>query len=113
MPKPSNYQPVATKEERRPLHGSRGKKSEWLHPELDTIPRPASRVTTPWIWLVHALLLSTSVTFFAVSLCMRDGGSLGHGLMSKISTYCGYPWTPFPRVETDDMFSAIVSGRQV
>ncbi|KAK0753033.1 hypothetical protein B0T18DRAFT_308086, partial [Schizothecium vesticola] len=40
-----------------------------------------------WIWLVHALLLSTSVTFFAISLCMRGDGSPGHGLMSKISTY--------------------------
>lgn len=89
MPKSSKYQPVATKEETQALHGRRDKKAEWLHPELYTIPRPASRVTTPWIWLIHALLLSTSVTFFVVSLCMRDGGSLGNGLMSKISTYCG------------------------
>ena len=88
MPK-SKYHAVPVDEERR-VGGAREKQVEWLHPDLDGQPVPGSGLCLRkhWVWLAHAVLLSTSVTFFAVSLCMKGTASTESNFLSRISTYC-------------------------
>lgn len=83
----SKYQAVPVDEEGR-LRDVREKEAEWLHPDLEhPIPSSGLHVRNHWVWLAHAVLLSTSFTLFALSLCMKGAASMDGGFLSKISTY--------------------------
>ncbi|KAK1750706.1 hypothetical protein QBC47DRAFT_393317 [Echria macrotheca] len=89
MPR-SKYHPIPRDEEQHQqqhLTTIREKKAEWLHPDLDSLPRE-SGLQKHWIWIAHAVLLSASVTFFALSLCMKSTvNAADPSIMSQISTY--------------------------
>jgi hypothetical protein len=46
--------------------------------ELDPSPRSRSHSHSHWAWLAHAVLLSISITLFALSFCVRSGSHIGH-----------------------------------
>jgi hypothetical protein len=85
----SNYHAVPVDEERR-VSGEREKQVEWLHPDLDgqRITSSGLLLRKHWVWLAHAVLLSASITFFALSLCMKGTLSSESNFLSQISTYC-------------------------
>jgi len=85
----SKYHAVPVDEERSPS-GVREKKTDWLHPDLDNLPihNSGNGLRKHWVWLAHAILLSASVTFFALSLCMKGTSLSDSPFMSRISTYC-------------------------
>ncbi|KAK3356986.1 hypothetical protein B0T25DRAFT_566310 [Lasiosphaeria hispida] len=98
MPKSKTYRPVPVDEEGSLESYQDKAPSGWLHPELD---REAPQTTSPrlkshWAWLAHAVLLSASVTFFALSLCMKNTASSSlSDFLPQIATYSPL----FPAVE--------------
>jgi len=97
MPRPE-YHPLPRDEEQS-HDTTREKKAEWLHPEIDleTLENDGLRssghaLQKHWVWLAHAVLLSASVTFFALSLCMKGTTSVSDpSILSQITTYCMTP----------------------
>ncbi|KAK0646371.1 hypothetical protein B0T16DRAFT_160119 [Cercophora newfieldiana] len=76
MPR-SKYHAVLVDEEQRP------------------IPNSGLQLRKHWVWLAHAMLLSASMTFFALSLCMKGTAPSESGFLDQIST-----WSPlFPAVK--------------
>jgi hypothetical protein len=64
-----------------PLDEERSSKSRQIRRDLDTdygaIPDTKSKSQNHWVWLAHALVLSVSMTFFALSLCLRSRNHTG------------------------------------
>ncbi|KAH6627672.1 hypothetical protein F5144DRAFT_281288 [Chaetomium tenue] len=67
---------------RVPLDEEPSPKSRRVRPDSDTddevISYNRSKSHSHWAWLAHAVLLSVSMTFFAISFCLRSGNHSGH-----------------------------------
>jgi hypothetical protein len=73
-------------DEEEPLTGGdiTNEKRTWkLHTESFT--ERLQRLSPHWAWVAHAVLLSISVTFFALSFCVK---SAKHPSISVPNTYC-------------------------
>ncbi|KAK3692584.1 hypothetical protein B0T22DRAFT_18273 [Podospora appendiculata] len=82
---PKSYRPVPLDEEQS-LAGSR-EKPVWLLREGDAISKTASGFQRHWTWLAHAVLLSVSMTLFALSFCAKISNPSDPGFLQKIATY--------------------------
>ncbi|KAK0723110.1 hypothetical protein B0T26DRAFT_674722 [Lasiosphaeria miniovina] len=81
---PNDYHSVPLDEEES-VNGST-EKTPWLSGSRKTGSGPARPLQSHWIWLVHALLLSASVTLFTLSFCVKSANPSTH-LLDHISTY--------------------------
>ncbi len=86
---PVYYHSVALDEE-RPGRGGGEKSTSTRTPAADGGLFAALRegLARYGVWLGHALLLSTSITLFTVSLCMRDGRPSALKYTQQYSSYC-------------------------
>lgn len=48
----------------------------------------AQRASKHWIWLVHAILLSVSMTLFTITFCNKAGKPTDLSYTRKYSSYC-------------------------
>lgn len=81
------YRDVSLEEE-EPLTGADGVPEKWSSKfSSNSLPKRLARVTPYWPWIAHGVLLSLSLTFFALSLCIR---SAKHGVLldRPPETYC-------------------------
>jgi hypothetical protein len=72
---PQAYKPVALEEHSPTSHDGacEDEKLDWTS-EKRTISNRLQNLAVPhWTWMIQAVMLSASVTFFAVGLCMRTG----------------------------------------
>ncbi|KAM7191738.1 protein of unknown function (DUF3328) domain containing protein [Rhypophila sp. PSN 637] len=91
---PTKYHPVSRDEEHR-IDGGFPEKDVLLpqseHDQDQDIPttqrRTRSGLPKHWIWLVHAVLLSFSITMFAMSFCRKTGSPSDPKFLEKIGTY--------------------------
>ncbi|KAK0629863.1 hypothetical protein B0T17DRAFT_201389 [Bombardia bombarda] len=85
---PSLYHSVPLDEEQQNLNGLH-EKGTWRPLGLDrhVISTTASSFQKHWVWLVHAMLLSVSMTLFALSFCAKTTSPSDPGFLSQIATY--------------------------
>ncbi|KAK3296224.1 uncharacterized protein B0H64DRAFT_165656 [Chaetomium fimeti] len=48
------------------------------HPDYESASNTRTKSHSHWAWLAHAVLLSISMTFFALSFCLRSRNHTGH-----------------------------------
>ncbi|KAK3374968.1 hypothetical protein B0H63DRAFT_481410 [Podospora didyma] len=84
----NNYHSVPLDEEQSVDGSSSSEKGVRLsgHSRRST-SRTKSGLKTHWMWLVHAILLSVSVTLFTLSVCMKTAKPSDTGFLGRISTY--------------------------
>lgn len=56
--------------------------------ETDFITERLQRLGPNWVWLCHAILLSLSVTFFALSFCTKTAKATDAEYTQKYSAWC-------------------------
>ncbi|KAI0128648.1 hypothetical protein BJ170DRAFT_682434 [Xylariales sp. AK1849] len=60
-------------DEEEPLTGGSETTEKWTwKSDTESVPKRLQRLNPHWAWLAHAVLLSISMTFFALSFCMRS-----------------------------------------
>ena len=77
------YRDVSLEEE-EPLTGAEKWSSKF---SSNSLPKRLARVTPYWPWIAHGVLLSLSLTFFALSICIRSAKQ-GVLLDRPPETYC-------------------------
>lgn len=81
------YRDVSLEEE-EPLTGADGVPEKWSSRfSSSSLPKRLARVTPYWPWIAHGVLLSLSLTFFALSLCIRSTAKHGVLLDRPPETY--------------------------
>jgi len=81
------YRPLARDEEHS-LDGFPEKGARLSESEDNVVLRTAGGLEKHWMWLVHAILLSLSMTLFALSFCTKTGNPSNPKFLEKIGTYC-------------------------
>ncbi|KAH6841085.1 hypothetical protein B0I37DRAFT_231065 [Chaetomium sp. MPI-CAGE-AT-0009] len=69
------YHPVPLHEEPKPKSRQVRRDPD---PDYEATSNSRSKSHSHWAWLAHAVLLSISITFFALSFCLRFGNHTGH-----------------------------------
>lgn len=73
MPKPYRHMPLEDIEEEEPLTGGGAdEKLAWRPQKKNTIVERLDSISPHWQWFAHLILLSLSMTFFALSLCIKS-----------------------------------------
>lgn len=76
-------------EEEEPLTGADGVAEKWSKFSSSSLPKRLARVTPYWPWIAHGVLLSLSLTFFALSLHISSAKQ-GVVLDRPPETYCKF-----------------------
>lgn len=84
------YRSVPHQEEEEELLASSdaGNEKQWAwKPDTEFLPKRLRGINPQWVWLAHAVLLSISITLFALSFCVKSAKYPGNLLPE---TYCTY-----------------------
>lgn len=80
---PLDEEPFLAKEE--------GLEEKWTGNQGDeSIPERLRRLSPYWAWLAHAVLLSISITFFALSFCSKTYKATDADYTRKYSAWCKF-----------------------
>ncbi|AEO71899.1 uncharacterized protein THITE_2058307 [Thermothielavioides terrestris NRRL 8126] len=82
-----DYEPVPLLDEERDSEKGAWKRRLSLEALYRT--RPVRRVVQHWVWIGHAVLLSISITLFALAFCMRYARPSDLVITKQVSTYLG------------------------
>lgn len=63
------------------------------------VPRVRRRMAKHWMWLGHAVLLTTSVTLFTLSFCARNAKPNDAAYTKAYSSYCMRLPTPISKLD--------------
>lgn len=73
MPRPYRHMPLEDIEEEEPLTGGGAdEKLAWRPQKKNTIVERLDSISPHWQWFAHLILLSLSMTFFALSFCIKS-----------------------------------------
>jgi hypothetical protein len=94
-----DYEPVPLLDEERDSEKGAWKRRLSLEALYRT--RPVRRVVQHWVWIGHAVLLSISITLFALAFCMRYARPSDLVITKQVSTYCEQylPTTEVPKLQ--------------
>jgi len=86
------YQPISLDEEPFLEKGDGVKIEEELTWKNESEPSSfgTRKLSSHWIWLAHAILLSTSLIFFALSFCAKTAKLSDAEYTKKYSAWCTY-----------------------
>jgi hypothetical protein len=65
-------------------------KKVWTVVDTNVLARTLGKIHKHWIWLIHAVLLSVSMTLFTLSFCSKTMKPTDPAFLEKIATYCKF-----------------------